>query len=747
MIKINFFATLFLVGIIIQAQNQFIPKPKEIIITGDVFHIPNHLILSNNLPKTETDYLIEKGKDFLEFQYGNQTNSQLIYEPLHASENKNQESYEIQITKDQIKIKSLNNQGYFYAVQTLLQLLDEHQIDREIPTMIIKDEPKFKWRGMHLDVVRHFFSMDEVKRYLDYLAMYKINTFHWHLTDDQGWRIEIKKYPKLTEIGSKRKESMIGPYVDNQFDGEPHGGFYTQEEIKDVINYASKLHITIVPEIEMPGHALAALTAYPEMACTSGPFEVATKWGVFDDVFCPKEETFVFLENILSEVIRLFPSEYIHIGGDECPKTRWKTCKHCQQLIQDLHLKDEHGLQSYFISRIEKFVNENGRKIIGWDEIMQGGLAPNAAVMSWTGIEGGTKAAKSGHFAVMTPGGYCYFDHYQGDPQSEPLAFGGYTPLEKVYRYQPIPDDLSIAESQFILGAQGNLWTEYITDFQQVEYMLFPRLLALSEVSWGTSDAKNYPEFENRVIHQFKLLDKLNVNYSKSIYNVSGEVQTIDNEIFYELQSSLNPEGIRYTLDDKLPSENSLKYTQPIKIDHSLTLQAANFENGKIKSHLLKQKFYISQSSGKRIDLENEPHPNYAHGGSATLVDGILGNPKLLGKSWLGFDGKDLVAIVDLGEIQEISTIEFNAMENKGSWIHLPKSAEINFSTDGSKFHLVKEIKSDEIQKSKGKISTQFKKEKVRFIKFIITNAGIIPDGNPGAGSPAWLFVDELSVM
>uniref|UniRef100_A0AAU6WVV5 beta-N-acetylhexosaminidase n=1 Tax=Chryseobacterium endophyticum TaxID=1854762 RepID=A0AAU6WVV5_9FLAO len=444
--------------------------------------------------------------------------------------------------------------------------------------------------------------MEEVKQYIDYLAMYKLNTFHWHLTDDQGWRIEIKKYPKLTQIGSKRKESMIGVYVDNTFDGKPYGPyFYTQDQIRDVVKYAQDRHITVVPEIEMPGHALAALSAYPELACTKGPFEPATKWGVFDDVFCPKEETFTFLENVLNEVMQLFPSQYIHIGGDECPKTRWKECAHCQELIKKYNLKDEHGLQSYFIQRIEKYVNSKGRKIIGWDEILEGGLAPNAAVMSWTGIKGGVEAAKSGHFAVMTPGAYCYFDHYQGDPATEPNAFGGFTPLDKVYSYQPVPEELNVTQSKYILGVQANLWTEYILDFKQVQYMIFPRMLALSEVAWGTSDAKNYKEFERRVINEFETLDKMSVHYARSIYNINGKVMAADNGIAYELSTSQSPSGVRYTVNGADPSAASPAYTNPIPVQKSMTIKSAYFENRQLKSAISSQDFTVSKTTGKKL--------------------------------------------------------------------------------------------------------------------------------------------------
>jgi hexosaminidase len=433
--------------------------------------------------------------------------------------------YSLEIAKKKIVISASEPTGVFYAFQTLIQLLPADGSKAQLRCLTIHDEPKFAWRGLHLDVCRHFFPPEFVKKYIDFIAMYKMNTFHWHLTEDQGWRIEIKRYPRLTSKGAWRKGTMVGPYDDHKVDSIPYGGFYTQDEIRDIVAYATQRHITIIPEIEMPGHALAALTAYPELSCTGGPFEVATTWGVFDDVYCPKEETFTFLENVLTEVIDLFPSQYIHIGGDECPKTRWKTCPHCQALIQKENLGDEHGLQTYFINRIEKFLNSKGRKIIGWDEILENGLAPSAAIMSWRGSEGGIAAARQQHFVVMTPEPYCYFDHYQADPKNEPLAIGGFTPLEKVYSYNPIPETLTAAESKYILGAQANMWSEYLPSTDQVEYMLFPRIAALAEVVWGTSEPADFDGFHKRLLEHFKLLDELGVNYRKPQPGDTGQMQ------------------------------------------------------------------------------------------------------------------------------------------------------------------------------------------------------------------------------
>ncbi len=430
--------------------------------------------------------------------------------------------YTLTISPSQIQISG-DEAGNFYAIQNIIQLLPTKKDALvKIPCVVIEDYPRYNWRGMHLDVCRHFFTKEEVKKYIDYLAMYKLNTFHWHLTEDQGWRIEIKKYPLLTQVGSIRKETLIGkPRQDAQYDGKFYGGFYTQEDIKEVVAYAQQRHITIVPEIEMPGHSLAALSAYHQFSCNQKPLSPAVTWGVFDDVYCAgNDSTFQFLENILDEVCELFPSKIIHIGGDECPKERWKTCSKCQKRIKENGLKDEHELQSYFISRIEKYLNSKGRQIIGWDEILEGGLAPNASVMSWRGTDGGIAAAKQKHNVVMSPGKPCYFDHYQTKNKlKEPLAIGGYNPLDSVYAYNPTPKILSADEQQYILGAQANVWTEYIPTFKNVEYMSMPRMAAISEVLWTLPENKNYNNFVQRLKIHSKLLDKMNVNYAKHFLN------------------------------------------------------------------------------------------------------------------------------------------------------------------------------------------------------------------------------------
>lgn len=525
--KKNLFCIFLSVIFVFSFQNLFsqniIPEPVQMDIHEGFFFLSKSTIISPYDDNTYNDAVIfnEYLKSVYGFELKIEMNSAIESNVILISKGDRtdlpEDGYEMRITKFEILI--YGNATHF-ALQTLKQLLtkDDAGIFR-IPCLHILDYPRYSYRGMHLDVCRHFFPKEFIKKYIDYIAMYKMNYFHWHLTDDQGWRIEIKKYPKLTQIGAWRKGILTGKYKDESRlrDTTEYGGFYSQEDIKEIVKYAGDRHITVIPEIEMPGHSLAALTSYPEFSCTGGPFEVAREWGVFEDVFCPKEETFKFLEDILLEVIVLFPSPYIHIGGDEVPNERWKNCRHCRELIKKEGLKDENELQSYFVKRIEKFLSSKNKTIIGWDEILEGGLAPNAIVMSWRGIEGGIEAAKQNHNVIMTPTSYCYFDYYQGDPKTEPIAIGGFTTVEKVYSFEPTPTGLTTEQKYYILGAQGNLWTEYIVTTDKVEYMVFPRIAVLSEVLWTPEGKKDYNNFKARLKNHFNLLDRLKVNYSKVI--------------------------------------------------------------------------------------------------------------------------------------------------------------------------------------------------------------------------------------
>lgn len=499
----------------------------------------------------------------------------------HNDDLKNKESYQLMVYSDSIVIAAKDDAGVFYGIQSLAQMLPvDWNEETQIPLCEIEDSPRFPYRGMHLDVCRHFYSVDFVKKYIDLMARYKLNTFHWHLTEDQGWRIEIKKYPKLTEIGAWRMQLDTATG-----DSIRYGGFYTQEQIKDVVKYAADRYITIIPEIELPGHARAALAAYPQFSCSQKQLPVANTWGVFEHVYCAgNDATFDFLEGVLDEVIELFPSTYIHIGGDECPKEAWKKCDKCQARIKAEGLKNEHELQSYFIQRIEKYLLTKNRKIIGWDEILEGGLAPEATVMSWRGIKGGIAAAKQHHDVIMTPGTHCYFDHYQANPKYEPHAIGGYTTVKKVYSYEPIPSELNKEEAKYILGAQANMWTEYIPSEHHLEYMLLPRMLALAEVDWTMPENKNWNDLNRRLQAQFLKFDREGTNYCPGDYTVHFEMVANPNggDSLLEMSSEIYQAEIHYTLNNRSePRDLSPIYSEPLEIEPGDSVKASIFENGK----------------------------------------------------------------------------------------------------------------------------------------------------------------------
>jgi hexosaminidase len=487
------------------------------------------------------------------------------------------EGYELAVTANGIRISANGAAGAFYAMQTLFQLLPPefeyaapvYGVAWEVPCVKIQDAPRFTWRGMHLDVGRHFFGKKFVEEYIDLISRYKFNVFHWHLTEDQGWRIEIKKYPKLTSVGSWRKETLG--------DGQPHGGFYTQDEIREVVAYARKRYVTIVPEIEMPGHSTAAIAAYPELSCTGGPFEVQTKWRVFEDVYCAgNDKTFEFLQDVLTEVMDLFPGQFIHIGGDECPKTRWKVCPRCQARIQAEGLAGEHELQSYFVRRIEKFLNAHGKRLLGWDEILEGGLPPNATVMSWRGIDGGIAAASSGHDVVMTPTSNCYFDYSQG-LTGESGATGNYLPLDRVYSYEPVPPGLSPDRARHILGAQGNVWTEYIPDARRAEYMTFPRACAMSEVVWSAPGRKDFRDFSARMAGQYERLVARGVNVRIPPPGGFEGSTLLFRDTSITILSQVPGSIVRYTTDGTEPTVDSRLSTGPLPVRTSTTIKARTF--------------------------------------------------------------------------------------------------------------------------------------------------------------------------
>jgi len=750
------------------SKNQYalIPQPKELIPQKGTFKINSAtkiLVGSTNEQVRKTAELLAETL----FRAGGiqvpvtettgetgQVNSLGFF--ITADTSLGPEGYRMAVGKKMVVIHANTPRGHFYALQTLLQLMppliyatdNTYSGTLSIPCCTITDAPRFGYRGLHLDVARHFFTVAEVKKYIDLLALHKMNTFHWHLTDDQGWRIEIKKYPLLTTVGSKRKETMAGRYDDNKKDGIPYEGFFTQDEIRDVVAYAQERYITVIPEIEMPGHALAALAAYPNLACIPGPYEVATIWGVFDDVFCPTEETFHFLEDVLTEVCTLFPGTYIHIGGDECPKTRWKNSDYCQQLMKREGLKDEHELQSYFIRRIENFLATKGKKIIGWDEILDGGLAPGATVLSWRGINGGIAAARQDHDVIMAPGSHCYFDHYQSDPATEPVAIGGYTPIKKVYAFDPVPADSLTAEQQtHILGAQANLWSEYLTSFKQVQYMAYPRACALSEVLWSPAGTRNWDDFSKRLLKHFKRLDALKVNYAKSIFDLTAttSADTVKNQLTVTFQKSIPAGEIHYTTNGTEPYRKFYIYTGPFRLTKSSEVKAILYHQDEI-GNTLTRKFTVHKATAKKYTL-TYPWKQYDGGNAFGLTDGVSGIVNQY-NTWVGFSGNNLDIAIDLREKQPVQKISVNFYNKNRDWIFLPTTVEFFTSDDGNNYQSVKKVTvvSDGAANSIVNALAEIPSTQSRFIRVVATSAGKIPEGFEGAGQDAWLFADEVVV-
>ena len=668
--------------------------------------------------------------------------------------------YKLDADAKQIRISGASAAGVFYGIQTLrksLPLVNGKASKVSIPAVHITDAPRFAYRGTHLDVSRHFVTADSVRQFIDMLALHNINRFHWHLTDDQGWRIEIKKYPLLTQIGSKRAQTVIG-HNSGKYDGKPYSGFYTQKQIRDIVKYAADRYITIVPEIDLPGHMQAALAAYPDMGCTGGPYEVWQKWGVSDNVLCAgNDKTLTFIDNVLKEITQLFPSKYIHVGGDECPKTQWQKCPKCQARIKALNLeaKDGHSaeerLQSYIITHASNYLKSLGRNTIGWDEILEGGLAEGATIMSWRGESGGIAAAKQHHDVVMTPNSYLYFDYYQSlDKANEPLAIGGYLPLETVYSYEPMPKELTADEARHIIGVQANIWTEYMPTFKQMQYMALPRLAALSEVQWSQPALKDYNSFTNRLTEFTHLYDRLGYNYAKHLYNVAIHVDS-DNkwrEILIHMTTAGNAE-IRYTLDGTEPTANSTLYTGAIVLQKSAKIRAAAFRDGK-RSSVTSQDISFNKATACPVELLQPTHKNYTYKGGATLTDGLLGDKGFGTGRWLGFSGNDLEAVIDLKQNTDVSSVSLNTCVDKGSWIFDARNIEVSVSADGKSFTKVasKSLPALEEQTPDNIYTYEltFPQTTTRYVKVTATSEHNIPEWHGGKGKPAFLFVDEISI-
>lgn len=730
-----------------------IPTPVVYQESNGNFNFSEEFIINTtNLPVEIGKYLESQLKNSFSIVSKMESNGGEIN--FKKSVNVPKDSYSITVTES-ITITYSSDESCFYAVNSLLQLIEKSKLGYSIKKCFISDLPKFEWRGLHLDVSRHFYTVDEVKRFIDLMALYKFNTFHWHLTDDQGWRIEIKQFPKLTEIGAWRDSTLIGHYNDlpRKYEHKRVGGFYTQEQIKDVVQYAQNRYISIVPEIEMPGHSRAALAAYPEYSCNGIQQGVPGIWGIFDDIYCSKPETLDFLKKILDEVIVLFPSPYVHIGGDEAPKTRWHACDKCQKTIKDNGLKDEHELQSYFIRQMDAYLTSKGKKIIGWDEILEGGLSPNASVMSWRGEEGGIEAVKQKHYVVMSPSGYCYFDHYQSGNANEPVAIGGYLPLEKVYKFNPIPDGLTTEEQYYILGGQANLWTEYIPTMQHLEYMTYPRALALAQSLWCREQKPSYENFLTVLLNkQLYYLDKYKVNYSKAIFYPSVQIKRNDlglsikfSSVREEYDLDIISNNYNYDSRGEITSIDITKYTKDSTkisrdIEHSSFINFTVTLPSKI-TKIPESSFSILQHSaiGLPVELITQPNNKFNVRGDLALVDGIKGKRPWKGDEWLGFTNDTIVFIADLTGNKKIKRFKLGFLEAKGSWIYLPESIQLSISSN----------KQDWTELKKEKVSEEFIQKvnkKGRYIRVTVIAKDKIPIGSDGEGNDPWTFMDEVEI-
>ncbi len=747
-----------------EASYQIIPIPQEIVLGQDgAFTLANGTKVmypegNEKMQKNAqflADYVKELTGNTLQVVAGTEGKGIL----LQVTPNEAQpEGYQLKVSADKVVINGGSEAGVFYGIQTLRKSIPAGQgINVALPAVEINDAPRFSYRGAMLDVSRHFFTVDEVKSFIDMLALHNINRFHWHLSDDQGWRIEIKSRPLLTEKASKRPETVIGRNS-GKYDGTPHEGFYTQEQIKDIIAYAADQHITIIPEIDLPGHMQAALHAYPELGCTGGPYEVWREWGVSENVLCAgNDDVLKFIEDVYAEIVELFPSEYIHVGGDECPKTRWQECPKCQARIKALGIKGdskhtaEEYLQSFIINHAEKFLNSKGRQMIGWDETLEGGLAPNATVMSWRGEGGGIEAAKQKHDVIMAPNTYLYFDYYQTkDIDNEPLAIGGYVPLENVYKYEPMPKSLTPEEQKYIIGVQANLWVEYIATLSHIQYMELPRMAALCEIQWSAADKKNYDCFLSRLSQLTDLYDVKGYNYATHAFDITGRlVPNTEEEALEVTFKTIDNCPIYYTLDGTEPTAQSAKYEGALKLKESCVIKAKGIR-ATGETRIFTEEIKIHKASFKPITMLQPINPGYKFEGEGVLLDGLKGNFNYKTGRWIAFYKNDLEAIIDMKQPTEISSVGISALVEKGDWVFGPRKFVVSISEDGKNF---KEIAKEEYPEmtldNANKIydhTLTFDPVKTQYIKVFVQPEHKLPNWHGGKGLPAYVFIDEITV-
>ena len=741
-----------------EANYQIIPLPQEI----SVMDQDAPFILSNGtkIMYPEGNEKMQKNAEFLASYIKDLTGKSLAVQAgtdgkgiiLQLGGNaKNPEGYQLKVTSDQVVISGPTEAGVFYGIQTLRKSIPVAQgVDIALPAVEINDYPRFSYRGAMLDVSRHFFPVDSVKRFIDMLALHNINRFHWHLSEDQGWRIEIKSRPELTEIGSKRAETVIG-HNSGKYDGKPYGGFFTQEEAKEIVAYAAERHITVIPEIDMPGHMQAALAAYPNLGCTGGPYEVWKIWGVSEDVLCAgNDETLKFIEDVLGEIIQIFPSEYIHVGGDECPKVRWEKCSACQAKIRELGLKDtpkhskENQLQTYFMSEVGKVINDRGRKMLGWDEMLEGGLAPGATVMSWTGVKGGIEAARLHHDAIMTPIQFLYFSN----PTYNRIK--GTKSLERVYTFEPVSNELAKDERKYIIGTQGCIWTEWTRDSLKMEWQILPRMAALSEIQWTEPLHKNFDSFLKRLPALLAIYRDRGYDFRQDIYDVNIDIVPAPDEGKAKIAfQTFDDAEIHYTLDGSVPDVQSPLYTDTIQVDKDVIIQAiAVRPQG--TSQISKEEIHFNAATMRPVTLNTIPHKSYTFKGGSTLIDGLYGDMNYRSGRWIGFYGTDMNVTLDLLEPKEVSSVFVNTMLNTGDAIFGTTGLKVEVSEDGKNFRRVASEDFPVVEKGtkmqSRKDSVSFDKVKARYIKIIAEVTPKLPAWHSMPGEKAFLFVDEIGV-
>ena len=669
------------------------------------------------------------------------------------------EGYSLQVTPEEIRVSAASPAGVFYGLQTLLQTLPAVRSNAplRVPCMRVEDSPRFKWRGLHLDVSRHFFGPEVIRQYIDLMSSYKMNRFHWHLVDDQGWRIEIGRHPRLTEVGAWRVDHNDKPWPARPQakpgEAATYGGYYTRAQVRELVEYARVRNVTIVPEIELPGHVASAIAAYPSLSCTGRPQLPLTGGdyaGIASNYCAGNDSVFTFLREVLDEVMDMFPSDYIHIGGDEVDKGPWKKCPRCQARMRSEGLKNEEELQSWFIRRVEEMVNARGRRMIGWDEILEGGLAPTATVMSWRGEAGGIEAARMGHDVVMTPGSPCYFDHYQAGPEGEPPAFGGMNTLKRVYDYEPVPAELKGDLSKHVLGAQGNVWTEHISTAEHLEYMILPRMPALSEVLWSPASARDWSDFNRRLKPHFNAFDQRGLRYSKGNFKVDIRPVPEAGKVRVHLTNEAMGSEIRYTLDGSEPTVTAMRYEGPVELDRSSTLRAVTLVDGVARSHQTsEQTFVFHKATGASLTYETPPAARYSASGPSALVDAIRGT-LVVGSHWHGFEGRDLAATVDLGSATEVRRVSLGCLQRYADWIFLPDSVSVEASLDGKSFHRLGVAVNPVSRHEKTPLTRVFEVSdapaRARYLRVRAYAVPGCPKGHPGEGKPAWIFADEIVV-